>query len=73
MLLEDGLEFDIKPREPSWRPYQGVLPPRLKMRLGARIDQGREMLASDSFDDAWELAGLEAIAAGHEPFWIGKA
>ena len=73
MLFEDGLEFDVNPHNPSWRPYDGVMPPRLKMRLGVKIHQAREMLASDSFDDAWELAGLEAIAAGHEPFWIGKA
>lgn len=51
---------------------QGVLPPRLKMRLGRRIAQDRETLDPDSFDDSWELDRLEAIAAGRECFWFGK-
>ena len=72
MYEEDGIAFDVAPRGPSWRPYQGVLPPRLKMRLGSRIVQDRETLDPDSFDDSWKLASLENLAAGREPFWIGK-
>lgn len=72
MYEEDGIAFDVAPRDPSWMPYQGVLPPRLKMRLGRLIDQARETLDSDIFDDGWQLAALEGLAAGREPFWFGK-
>ena len=71
MYQENGIAFDVAPRGPSWRPYQGVLPPRLKMRLGRRIAQARETSDPDSFDDGRELAALEGLAAGREPFWIG--
>ena len=72
MLFEDGIAFDVAPRGPSWRPYQGVLTPRMKLWLQRLIGQAREMLAPDNFDDNWELTGLKAIAAGREPIWIGK-
>ena len=72
MYEEDGIAFDVAPRGPSWRPYQGAPTPRMKLWLHRRIGQAREMLASDSFQDAWKLAGLEAIAAGREPLWIGE-
>ena len=73
MYQENGIAFDVAPRDPSWMPYQGPLPPRLKMRLGQRIDQARGTLNVDSFDDGRELAALEGLAAGREPFWFGKA
>ena len=69
----DRIAFDVTPREPSWKPYQGVLPPRLKMRLGRRIALARETLDTNSFDDGRELAAFESLAAGRECFWIGKA
>ena len=72
MYEEDGIAFDVAPRDPSWKPYRGALPPRLKMRLGRRIAQAREVLDPDSFDDGRELAALEGLAAGRENFWIGK-
>ena len=72
MYEENGIAFDVAPREPSWRPYQGVLPPRLKMRLGRRIAQARETQDPDSFDDGRELAAFESLAAGRECFWMGK-
>ena len=72
MYQEDGIAFDVAPRGSSWKPYQGVLPPRLKMRLGRSIDQARSTLDSDSFDDGRKLAALEGLAAGREPFWFGE-
>ena len=72
MYEEDGIAFDVAPRGPTWRPYQGVLPPRLKMRLGRRIAQARETLDPERFDDGRELAALESLAAGRERFWTGK-
>lgn len=72
MYEEDGIAFDVVPRDPSWKPYRGALPPRLKMRLGRRIAQAREVLDPDSFDDRWDLEALLAIAEDDEPFWIGK-
>ena len=73
MYQEDGIAFDVAPRALSWRPYQEVLPPRLKMALGRRIAQLRETLDPDSFDDGRELAALEGLAAGRECFWFGPA
>ena len=72
MLLEDGIEFDVAPRGPTWRPYQGVLTPRMKVWLQCLIGQAREMLDLDSFDDGWKLAAYESLAAGREPIWFGK-
>lgn len=68
----DDYDFDIKPRGPSWRPYDGKPTPRMKMWLGALIHRAREMMDPESFDDAWELERLQAVADGLEPFWIGK-
>ena len=73
MYEDNGIAFDVAPHGPTWKPYQGVLPPRLKMRLGQRVDQARGTLNADSFDDGRELAALEGLAAGREHFWFGKA
>ena len=72
MYQENGIAFDVAPRGPSWRPYQEVLPPQLKMRLGRLIAHARETLDSDSFDDGWKLAAYESLAAGRECFWFGE-
>lgn len=72
MYEEDGIAFDVVPHDPSWKPYRGVLPPRLKMRLGRLIAQVRETLDPDSFDDRWELEALLEVAAGREWLWFGK-
>ena len=68
----DDYDFDIKPRGPSWRPYEGKPTPRMKMWLGALIHRAREMMDPESFEDRWKLEALLAVAAGRERFWIGK-
>ena len=74
VIYEDnGIAFDVAPRDPSWMPYQGVLPPRLKMWLGRQIDQARKTEDSDNFNDGRKLAALEGLAAGRERFWFGVA
>ena len=72
MRNEDGTEFDIKPRGPSWRPDQGVPTPRMKIWLQAEAHRAREMMDPDNAGDGWACAHHQAVAVGREPFWIGK-